>query len=274
MHACCPHTQTDAFTLEGPHVASPATLRVTLTRARNNPNWQLDHIVCTLLDGCGAGTAGGCGSSSSSSSSTSGGRRLYFAADRWFETGAGTTSALLHASTQPPAMAAPSLVPHTVRVHTSALRGAGTDSTVCINVIGAAGSSGWQELPAQQGCFAQGQVDTFTALLPLVGPLTHLGIRSDGTGGQHPAWHVDRVCISVLDPAASGGHSSGSGNAPLLESGSAAAGVDPTQQPVWFYGQRWLSASHGLELLLPARPADPLDSCCDYTVHAYTSDAR
>lgn len=48
--------------------------------------------------------------------------------------------------------------PYTVRVFTSHLRGAGTDANVAINAIGAAGSSGWLELPARQSAFEQGQV--------------------------------------------------------------------------------------------------------------------
>jgi hypothetical protein len=86
-------------------------------------------------------------------------------------------------------------------------------------------------------------------MLPSLGELTHLGVRSDGSGSQHAAWHLDRVCITPAD-AASG------------------------QPSVWFYAQRWLDAAHGLEVLLPALAADPLACCVPYTVQAYTSDTR
>jgi len=38
------------------------------------------------------------------------------------------------------------------------------------------------------------QVDTFTIRLPDLGMLTHLGVRSDGSGAG-PAWHLDKICI-------------------------------------------------------------------------------
>jgi hypothetical protein len=77
---------------------------------------------------------------------------------RWFDLAAGTTTAVLTASSQLPAKQAADQGPYTVKVYTTHLRGAGTDSNVCINAIGTAGSSGWRELPARQGTFEHGQV--------------------------------------------------------------------------------------------------------------------
>lgn len=77
---------------------------------------------------------------------------------RWFDSAAGTTSAVLTVSSQLAVKAGAELRPYTVRVFTSHLRGAGTDANICINAIGVSGSSGWKELPAKQGTFEQGQV--------------------------------------------------------------------------------------------------------------------
>lgn len=77
---------------------------------------------------------------------------------RWFDSAAGTVSAVLTASSQLPAKQGGALQPYTVRVFTSHLRGAGTDANVCINAVGVSGSSGWKELPAKQSTFEQGQV--------------------------------------------------------------------------------------------------------------------
>lgn len=42
---------TDTFIVEGTEVATPRTLQVTLQGASLNPDWHLNHVACTLLDG-------------------------------------------------------------------------------------------------------------------------------------------------------------------------------------------------------------------------------
>lgn len=97
-------------------------------------------------------------------------------------------------------------------------------------------------------------------MLPDVGTLTHLGVRSDGSG-QHPAWHLEKVCLQQQAPRSP--HSQ----------------QDHQQQqqlgpPVWFSAQRWLDTARGLEVLLPAQSEDPALNLVPYHVQVYTSDVR
>lgn len=153
----------------------------------------------------------------------------------------------------------------------------------------------------------------FTLQLPDLGPLTHLGVKSDGAG-DGPAWHLDKVCI--IPPAAATSHqalgptgkpaalgrtvsratslsinmaaaaSSGSGTAALLlpaadklehsqpNSGGANAGHGHSGQPVWFVARRWLDAVHGLEVVLEAQATDPAENLAAYQVEVYTSNIK
>jgi hypothetical protein len=96
------------------------------------------------------------------------------------------------------------------------------------------------------------QEDVFTVLLPNVGILTHLGVRSDGSG-QHKAWHLEKVSLQPQqDPASQ----------------------QPAAPPVWFIAHRWLDASHGLEVLLPAQAEDPASNLVAYQIKVYTSDVK
>lgn len=52
------------------------------------------------------------------------------------------------------------------------------------------------------------QEDSFTLKLPDVGPLTHLAVKSDGSG-DGPAWHLDKICI--LPPATGSASHAGPG---------------------------------------------------------------
>jgi hypothetical protein len=96
------------------------------------------------------------------------------------------------------------------------------------------------------------QEDIFTVLLPNVGRLTHLGVRSDGSG-QQPTWHLAKVC---LQPQGQRGQQQGPG------------------LPVWFSAHRWFDASRGLEVLLPAQEENPDENLQLYTVQVYTSDIK
>lgn len=247
--------QTDTFEAEGPLVPCPATLRVTLCSARHNPSWAADHIVCTVTEQPSSCGDGGNGSSV-----------YYFCCEpgQWLDaaaSAAGSASVVLQASSAPPSSQTSALAPHTVRVWTSRLRGAGAGTAhgVSINVTGDAGrQSGWLPLPARADSFSPGQEDVFSIMLPRLGPISQLAVRLDdgssSSSSQQLGWHLDRVCIST---------------AALLQ------GAASSEAPVaWFYAQRWLHALHGLEAQLPALPADPCASCADFRVRAFTSDVR
>lgn len=107
------------------------------------------------------------------------------------------------------------------------------------------------------------QEDVFTVLLPDVGALTHLGIRSDGSG-QQPAWHLAKVCVqrAPASPA----------KEPALAQQQQQQQNSNTLAPVWFNAQRWFDAAHGLEAVLPAQPEDPASNLVIYQVQVYTSD--
>jgi len=89
-------------------------------------------------------------------------------------------------------------------------------------------------------------------MLPDVGRLTHLAVRSDGSG-QQAAWHLEKVC---LQPAA------------------LANGSQPAEPAIWFIAQCWLDVLHGLEVLLPAQAEDPGLALVPYQVQVYTSDIK
>eukprot|EP00775_Hariotina_reticulata_P013433 gene13433-13561_t len=176
--------QTDVFLVEGLDVGSPAQLKVTLQGAdpNNPPAWHVSHITCTVLEG----------------EDDSQGDRHYFNAERWLDSSHGMT-AVLAASRAPPYKPGSILQPYAVHVFTSDVKGAGTDSNVSINLMGVKDSSGWQELRAKHDTFERGQEDSFILQLPDLGMLTHLGVRSDGSGAG-AAWHLDKLCI--IPPAA------------------------------------------------------------------------
>jgi hypothetical protein len=89
-------------------------------------------------------------------------------------------------------------------------------------------------------------------LLPNVGRLTHLGVRSDGSSKQ-PNWHLAKVCLQPQ--AQQGQHQQGG-------------------LPVWLSAHRWFDATRGLEVLLPAQEEDPDQNLQLYTVQVYTSDIK
>jgi hypothetical protein len=96
------------------------------------------------------------------------------------------------------------------------------------------------------------QEDVFTVMLPEVGRITHLGVRSDGSG-HRPAWHLEKVCLQPQKQQQS---------------------QQETGQPLWFSAQRWLDSVRGLEVLLPAQQEDPGLNLVPYQVQVYTSDTR
>lgn len=107
-------------------------------------------------------------------------------------------------------------------------------------------------------------------LLPDVGPLTHLGVRSDGSG-QHPAWHLEKVC---LQPVQQQQHTGSSGSPASPHSHQQQQGLDGGSSAVWFSAQRWLGTAHGLEVLLPAQAGDPSLDLVHYRVDVHTSDVK
>jgi hypothetical protein len=81
-------------------------------------------------------------------------------------------------------------------VHTSDVRGAGTDAAVSVQLFGPAGaSSGQHELLAGPGAFERARVDRFSLVLQDVGPLQKLAIGHDGSGSSS-AWHLEKVVVT------------------------------------------------------------------------------
>jgi hypothetical protein len=107
------------------------------------------------------------------------------------------------------------------------------------------------------------QEDVHTVMLPGVGTLTHLGVRLDGSG-QHPAWHLEKVCLQQQAPRSSPNHHQ-------QQQQQHEGVVGPA---VWFSAQRWLDAVRGLEVLLPAQAEDPAMNLVPYQVQVYTSDTK
>lgn len=81
-----------------------------------------------------------------------------------------------------------------VVTRTSDIRGAGTDASVYVALIGNNDStSGIQQLqPTRPYTFDQGQVDEFRIRCSALGDLAHLRIGHDGNG-SHPGWHLLQV---------------------------------------------------------------------------------
>jgi hypothetical protein len=83
-----------------------------------------------------------------------------------------------------------------IKVHTSDVRGAGTDAAVFVNLHGASGgSSGPQELLAGPEAFERARLDTFRLQLRHVGELRKLAVGHDGSGSSS-AWHLAKVVVT------------------------------------------------------------------------------
>ena len=81
--------------------------------------------------------------------------------------------------------AQPETAKYTITVHTSDMKGAGTDATVRVELAGDAGNMGWTILPEGGpggpggNPFERGQVDVFEIEGTDVGKLEKLGVKHD-----------------------------------------------------------------------------------------------
>eukprot|EP00879_Flechtneria_rotunda_P024917 GHRR01026444.1.p1 GENE.GHRR01026444.1~~GHRR01026444.1.p1 ORF type:complete len:223 (+),score=60.05 GHRR01026444.1:349-1017(+) len=86
-----------------------------------------------------------------------------------------------------------------VVTHTGDIRGAATDASVDVELLGTNGaSSGLQQLPAQgPNSFQRGVVDAFMLKCKDLGELVGVRVGHDGAGA-HPAWHLVQVLRMCL----------------------------------------------------------------------------
>eukprot|EP00854_Cymbomonas_tetramitiformis_P004275 gene4275-5262_t len=87
------------------------------------------------------------------------------------------------------------LIDFKVSVHTSDLRGAGTDANVSVTLMGEKGVIGPNKLEAKRSDFERGQCDVFSIKARDVGPLQKLQIGHDNSGPA-PSWHLAKVEVA------------------------------------------------------------------------------
>ncbi|KAF5835852.1 hypothetical protein DUNSADRAFT_6785 [Dunaliella salina] len=90
-------------------------------------------------------------------------------------------------------------IPYRISVKTSDIAGAGTDANVLINVFGIkdgkVATTGRQHLDKAGNDFERGQIDEYSISCRDVGAITHIEIRSCGTGFG-AAWHLEKVTVT------------------------------------------------------------------------------
>ncbi|KAF5837533.1 hypothetical protein DUNSADRAFT_4226 [Dunaliella salina] len=83
-----------------------------------------------------------------------------------------------------------------ITVHTSDLKGAGTDADVHVVVYGELGDTGERLLDnSMQNNFERGKVDTFFVTAPNMGPMKALKVKSSNTG-LGASWHLAKVEVA------------------------------------------------------------------------------
>ncbi len=132
----------------------------------------------------------------------SSGRTWYFECGQWLEAlGARRAEAALPALAQPPQRG---LARYQVRVHTSDVRGAGTDAGVHLVLVGADGAAS-ERLPLEapgRDLFQRATVDEFQVAAPPVGAIACIRIGHDN---RWVCWQPRRVCwVAILGRAAAG----------------------------------------------------------------------
>lgn len=146
------------------------------------------------------------------------------------------------------------LVPYEVAVVTGKARGAGTDATVHITLIGENGDTGDRELRKSKehwNKFESGHTDTFIVEAADLGELKVLQVWHDNDAAGGSAWELETV--SVTDPRS--------------------GGTDTT-----FNCHSWLSKSKGLNKTLQPAGGGPAELQVEkavgleYAIEVYTSD--
>jgi len=132
-----------------------------------------------------------------------------------------------------------------VRVHTSDIRGAGTDARVHVELHGTQGTIGPRQLDDHHDNFERGKLDVFNLEDKDIGSLESLDVWHDNTG-HGPAWHLEMIEVKNLTKECSW----------------------------WFLANTWLSLEQGLRRTLHPRQTDPNATLKDYTVVVYTGDLK
>lgn len=101
--------------------------------------------------------------------------KTYFYCGQWLSKEYGLEK-VLHATYTDPRLNMPT---YTVTVHTSNIRGAGTDARVHINLAGVKGESGAKELTGKGNLFEQGKTDTFALKMMDLGDLQYMDVWTD-----------------------------------------------------------------------------------------------
>ncbi|KAG2432966.1 hypothetical protein HXX76_008694 [Chlamydomonas incerta] len=171
-------------------------------------------------------------------------RTWYFYCGQWLDKRTGVEKILFASDTDPRA----NLVTYSVTVHTSDIKGAGTDANVCLEMFGAKGSSGVRELTGKGNLFEQGKSDKFIFKMADLGDLSELEIWHDGKGFG-AGWHLDFVEV----------HSSATGKVYYFPCG------------------RWLAEDEddgAIRRRLQVSHKDPRNFKAQYRVSVTTSDIR
>eukprot|EP00873_Tetraselmis_striata_P010472 jgi/Tetstr1/430736/TSEL_020527.t1 len=130
-------------------------------------------------------------------------------------------------------------------VHTSDIKGAGTDAGVSVDLSGPRGKTGPLRLDDSKDNFERGKVDTFTVTAADVGAVEELRVWHDSKG-VGAAWHLDMIEV----------YNTG------------------TNTRYFFECNAWLDKAHGIEKTLKATPNDPKAQMVKYKITVHTSDKR
>uniref|UniRef100_A0A061SAF0 Lipoxygenase homology domain-containing protein 1 n=1 Tax=Tetraselmis sp. GSL018 TaxID=582737 RepID=A0A061SAF0_9CHLO len=112
-----------------------------------------------------------------------------------------------------------------IEVHTSDVKGAGTDANVFIQLHGSRGEIGPVKLDTCPENFERGTIDTFHIDEQDIGQIQSLLIGHDNTGNG-PAWHVAKIKVSNLSNGASWWFPAEWGRGPREDSSSLCDGPD------------------------------------------------
>lgn len=297
--------QADRFSLTGADVGQISKIRVTSDLGGQRPAWHLDTVTIKVRTpqeaparppspagkAAAASAAAAVRASLSSLTAAAEPEAVYlFPCGAWLDQLHGASKELLPGG----AGGGPAGATYSLTLHTSDLRGAGTDAGVEVNIIGSGGATGWQRLAAGQSAFERGCVDSFRlAGLPDVGQVSKLVVRSDGRA-QEPGWHLHKVVLckeeqqaskraaaavtSAQDTAAPAPaliQPSGTSPSEAAASGKTTSNdTSSSSRPVYFSARRWLDQVHGWQAELMARDSDPDGDQQQYRVAVQTSDLR
>jgi hypothetical protein len=291
--------QQDQFSVQGPDVGRIARIRVSTDGSGVRPGWHLGSVTIEVLSA--SASAGGGGSAASEPEAV-----YHFPCSAWLDQQHGTSRELLPGAAG--GAAAPGCC-YTLTLHTSDLRGAGTDANIDVNIVGQGGAAtGWQRLQAAQDAFERGKVGggkcTWHALvggvlrsqcqtcllagclrvwppwvLLQVDSFRLAGLPDVGQvarlvvrsdgHGQEPAWHLHKAVLLQEAPAAADAVSSAT-------SGCEPGDTDPaaSSRRYFFTAKRWLDHVYGWQVELQAQQSDSDGELQPCRLCLQTSDIR